>query len=283
MSGARKELIERALFAALKERKKIEGDRYKPFCLFDFIEKQDVRLKFADISSLEGIYSKEPGPLILLSSLRPHGRQYFNCAHEYGHHVFGHGMEVDELFDSDSNDFDPDEFLVDTFAGFLLMPKSTVKRAFNIRGLSLNQFQPIEFYKIASNIGVGYKTLIFHLYKSLRMISHSLYRKLSKVRVQKLKKDILGQRFPGEVIFVDEYWEGRPIDIQINDVLAVNSDYKTDTHLISKIDSNNGITLYKGNCTGIGRIELRSSGKVHFLRVSRNKYVGFNKYKHLEE
>nr|WP_286670582.1 ImmA/IrrE family metallo-endopeptidase [Fodinibius salsisoli] len=249
--------------------------------MFDFIEKQDVQLKFTDISSLEGIYSKEPGPLILLNSLRPHGRQYFNCAHEYGHHVFEHGIELDEIIDSNSH-FDPEEFLVDTFAGFLLMPKSAIRRAFNIRNIRFDEFNPVEFYKIASNIGVGYQTILFHLFRSLRLIEKSLYKKLSSVKVQEIKKEILGQSFPGELIYVDENWEGRPIDIQVNDILAIEGSYKIECNNVKRIDEVNGISIYKGVNTGIGRIRLQMQDKVHFLRVSRHQYVGINKYKHLE-
>lgn len=284
MSNSKKKLIEKALITALRERKKISNHPYKPFCLYDFIEKQEVEIKFVSISSLEGIYSKEPGPLILLSSLRPHGRQYYNCAHEYGHHVFKHGMELDEITNNhNTSSYNPNEFLVDAFAGFLLMPKSTVKRAFSIRDVGLNNVRPLDVYRIASNIGVGYKTLAFHLYRSLRMINRSVYRELSKVKVSNIKEKVLGQRFPGELIYVDKQWEGRPIDLQVNDLIAIDDDYEIEGSNLKKIDRLDNSLILKGHKTGISKIKLNSSKEAHFVRVSRDKYNGFNKYKHLEE
>jgi Zn-dependent peptidase ImmA (M78 family) len=275
--------VELALITALRERKKINGEIYKPFCLYDFVENQGVDIKFVEIASLEAVYSKDPGPIILLSSLRPHGRQYFSCAHEFGHHVFCHGMKLEKLKQNySSQGFEPDEFLVDTFAGFLLMPKSTIQRAFNIRRINIHKFNPVNYYKVSSNIGVGYSTLVFHLFKSLRIINESLFHKLSSTPVKKIKQELLGQDFPGEVIYVDKYWEGRPIDIQIDNVLVVEGNCTFEGDLIEKIDFINGNTILKGLNTGIGKIQLNSCVKPFFLRVSRFQYKGFNKYKHLE-
>lgn len=279
----RETLIETALYAALRERRHLGENRYNPFCIYDFVEKRGVEIKYVELSSLEAIYSKEPGPLILLSSLRPHGRQYFNCAHEYGHHVFEHGMKVDELVKfQKSNGYDPKEFLVDTFAGFLLMPKTTVQQAFQKRDQTITSAKPIEYFKIASNLGVGYQTLLFHLHKSLRQLNKTGFDRLKKKTVKSIKKELLGQDFPGEVIFVDQNWEGRPIDIQIDDLLVIEGEHQILGDLIEKIAVINNRVVYKGSKTGIGKLLIEDSD-ASFLRVSRNKYTGFNKYKHLSE
>lgn len=284
MGNSINDLVEIALITALRERKRLSGNTYLPFCLFDFVERQGIDIKFVEISSLEAMYSKDPGPVILLSSLRPHGRQYFNCAHEYGHHLFSHGMKLDELEENyGTNNFDPDEFLVDTFAGFFLMPKSTVQRAFHIRGVKIADINPLNYLKIASNLGVGYGTLAFHLFKSLEVIDNSVYSKLKKVSVKDIKKEILRQEFPGELIYVDENWEGRPIDLQVDDILVLESEADFDSDLVDKIDFINGRVLLKGTKPGIEKVTFKKSNHSHFLRVSRNKYTGFNKYKHLEE
>ena len=284
MGNSVKDLVEIALITALRERMKLNGKTYLPFCLFDYVERQGIDIKFVEISSLEAMYSKDPGPLILLSSLRPHGRQYYNCAHEYGHHLFSHGMKLEELKENyGSKSFEPEEFLVDTFAGFFLMPKSTIQRAFHIRGAKVADFNPINYLRVASNLGVGYSTLVFHLFKSLQIIDSSMYNKLKKVSVKEIKKEILRQEFQGEIIYVDEYWEGRPIDLQIDDILVLESDAEFDCDLVDKIDFINGRVLLKGTKPGIGKMTFKKSKHSHYLRVSRNKYTGFNKYKHLEE
>ena len=50
---------------------------------------------------------------IFISSLRPTGRQHFTCAHELGHHIFNHGMKIDELVSKKESSYNDDEFLVD--------------------------------------------------------------------------------------------------------------------------------------------------------------------------
>lgn len=82
-----------------------------------------MKVQFLNDINTEGIYATRPKPMILISSLRPLSRRAFTCAHELGHHFFGHGSTIDELKEeSESVDFQPHEFLADTFGGFLLMP-----------------------------------------------------------------------------------------------------------------------------------------------------------------
>jgi Zn-dependent peptidase ImmA (M78 family) len=73
--------------------------------------------------------------IMLLSSFRPLGRRVFNCGHELGHHLFGHGSTLDELQEEHqaTGNSNPKEFLVNAFAGFLLMPPNAVRRAFTDR------------------------------------------------------------------------------------------------------------------------------------------------------
>jgi Zn-dependent peptidase ImmA (M78 family) len=59
-------------------------------------EQEGVEVRFSALPSAEGIYS--PGkPVIVVSSLRPAGRQAYTGAHELGHHIYGHGEQFDEL------------------------------------------------------------------------------------------------------------------------------------------------------------------------------------------
>ena len=95
-----------------------------------------------------------------------------SCAHELGHHIFGDGSRVDELFDPTSKKERSDEEVrADMFAGMLLMPKSAVDRAFSLRKLSPETANPVEFSRVACALGVGYSTLAGHLYYALCAIT----------------------------------------------------------------------------------------------------------------
>jgi Zn-dependent peptidase ImmA (M78 family) len=135
----RRSLVMDAADAALRVRQSAGLGMWTPMCVYDVAEKLGIEVRFVDISSMEGMYCKIATPLILVSSLRPSGRQAFTCAHELGHHIYKHGTRIDELVDRPTakSRFDPEEFLADCFAGLLLMPKSAVSRAFAICGWDL--------------------------------------------------------------------------------------------------------------------------------------------------
>ena len=129
------ELARKAYTVAIQERKRAGIGLTSAICVFDLIHKAGVEVRFQNISSMEGLYYNDGKPLILISSCRPRGRVAFNCAHEYGHHIFNHGARIDEVIDSTSKKtWEPDEFLADCFAGFFLMPKIAISKAFAVRG-----------------------------------------------------------------------------------------------------------------------------------------------------
>src|SRR5205823_1016915 len=153
----RRGLVIDAAGAALRVRQSAGLGMWTPICVYDIAEKFGIEVRFVDISSMEGMYCKNTTPLILVSSLRPAGRQTFTCGHEIGHHVYKHGTRIDEIVGrlNAKSHFDPEEFLADCFAGFLLMPKSAVNRAFAIRGWEIGSCTPLQLYTIAGLFGVG--------------------------------------------------------------------------------------------------------------------------------
>jgi hypothetical protein len=71
-----------------------------PLSVFDFAtDTLKIEVRFLDAAGLEGMYVRTPGPLIVLGADRPVGRQAMTCAHEIGHHVFGHGTTLDRLIE----------------------------------------------------------------------------------------------------------------------------------------------------------------------------------------
>src|SRR5437764_967903 len=72
-----------------------------PLCVYDLAEGLGVDVWFKAIPRLEGMYVKTPGPSMVVSSLRPAGRQVYTGGHELGHHVYGHGSQIDEVQDGE--------------------------------------------------------------------------------------------------------------------------------------------------------------------------------------
>lgn len=139
MSPERRRLALRVMRTALRLRQQDGIVADQPCCVYDLAEKHGVEVRFAELPSAEGIYS--PGkPVIIISALRPAGRQAFTCAHELGHHLQGHGERFDELVEERGKRrrYDPKEFEADCFASALLLPKTAV-----MRGLAARRFSPV--------------------------------------------------------------------------------------------------------------------------------------------
>ena len=128
-------LATRAMQAAAGTRAEAKLEQAGPICIYGLCETLGIVVRFNNIN-MEGMYQRGRPPRVHLSARRPLPRRAYNCAHELGHHVFGHGSSIDELReDAKARPWgDPKEFLADTFAGFILMPIIGLRRAFSIRG-----------------------------------------------------------------------------------------------------------------------------------------------------
>lgn len=270
---------------SLKKALRIRGKNFdKPIDIFEITKKHNIEVRFEDITSLEGLYFKSPKPTIILGANRPYVRQVFNCAHEFGHHVFGHNEKIDKLVQKNISyqNYPEEEFIADTFAGFLLMPPFAVKKSFKIRNWDFTNLTPIKIYQVSCNLGVGYETLIKHMYYSLKLISKSLKDELLKVKLGKLKREILGFDSSQRVVLVDRYWENKTIDLQVGDILLTLGNTFSDSNTLESLNRQFG-AIYKAREPGIGRIISKDSEWLSFVRISRQAYSGLAEYRYLEE
>ena len=251
--------------------------------IYDLADSLNIDVRFWDTPTMEGMYLKEP-PTIVISSLRPPGRQAFTCAHELGHHVYNHGVHIDEL---EWSSHDPDEFLADSFGAALLMPKSVVARGFTIRNWQPQTATAYQIYVVAGWLGVGYTTLIQHMQSTLKMLSRSKANVLRKVRPKSIRCELMGENIAENVIVADEHWYGRAIDIEVGDYLLLPpqaSAEKQGTRMsLQLLDELPGQTIMRGVLPGIARVHHQTYGWSAYVRVSRRNYVGRSVYRHLED
>ncbi len=285
MSINEKQVVFDCLAKTLKVRKKHNADTSKPICIYDIVEQAGVEIRFQEgIPSMEGIYSKSPGPVIIINSERPPGRQSYNCAHEFGHHIFNHGMCYDEITDNrnySKNTYK--EFQADCFAGFLLMPKIALHKAFNDRKWKISEAKPSQIYILSKYFGVGYRTLTTHLSNSLRIISESHKTSLLKHTPKAIKEEFLNFKTNSNLIIVDSNWKYKAIDIQVDDLIVANNDIDFEGGSIINLQENSAFNIFKGVLPGISRIYSTHSEWAAFVRVSRKDYSGLSRYRHLEE
>lgn len=285
MKREKQTLAQEAMHKSIEVRTQTGFDLKSPICIYGLCDQLNVKVRFVDISSMEGIYYKEEKPLIFLSALRPFPRRAFTCAHELGHHIFGHGLRVDELIEDSekSKDFNPDEFLVNCFAGFLLMPTLGVRKTFVDRGWDFTCATPIQIFTIACNFGVGYETLINHMTYALKMLDSTQASSLIKVKPKTIRQQILGYPSSEPLIIADEHWSIPTIDAEVGSQLLLPSNAEAANQTITFQQEHPNGRLFRANRPGIVRVCCRNTNWAVLVRVSRHQFVGLSQYRHLEE
>ncbi len=279
----RTELALQAMKGALRARRGLQVGSTEPMSVYDAARRLNLEVRFVDVPTLEGMYVGGPRPTILITSHRSSGRQAMTCAHEIGHHEFGHGSRIDEYLASEKvESTTAEEFLANTFAANFLMTRGAVAQAFLARGISATDPQPDQVYSVANWLGVGYAALIYHVRSALRMIPRPAADRLLKVTPKEIRRQI-ADRFglpasSGGLIVVDKEWKGRPIDAQVGDVLVVPEG--------AQFGDSCGILRDRALevvSPGIGRVFQPALDWAAYVRVSRRGYTGLAEYRHLEE
>jgi Zn-dependent peptidase ImmA (M78 family) len=279
----RSQLAYDAMQESVNARQRANLDLWSPVSVFDVTQQLGVKVRFVAYPSMEGLYQRAPKPCIIVSSLRPLGRRAFTCAHELGHHVYGHGATVDELRNEGDAAKTDEEFLADTFAGFLLMPTLGLRRAFASRGWKLETASPHQLYVIACEFGVGYATLIKHLAFGIQELSWSRASTLLKATPQTIRAQIVGEISPKPLVCIDKHLSASTVDVEVNSELLLPASFVSEGTCIERIKEVGGQILYRAVKPGIGRIVDREGRAAAFVRVAREAYVGWAKYRHLED
>jgi Zn-dependent peptidase ImmA (M78 family) len=284
----RRALATQAMQAAAATRSQAKLDQVGPICIYDLCETLGIAVRFNNIN-MEGMYQRGVPPRIHLSARRPLPRRAYNCAHELGHHVFGHASSIDELREDAKVQpwEDPKEFLADTFAGFILMPIIGLRRAFSIRGWTPETATPAQIFTIACEFGVGYATLLTHLSAGVNMLSRGRAAALQHVTPKSLRMNILGALTPEPLIIADRHRAAPTLDAEVKTLLLLPPGTGV---------AGGGLALERDFAAGClfravkpGIFQARAGVWAVFVRVAPIQkdepygYVGLAQYRHLEE
>lgn len=285
MTTRRNELAQKAVVEALRTRGKLGLSSWQPVCALDAADQLGLEVRLVDIPSMEGFYCRSGRPTIILSTLRPTGRQNFTCAHEIAHHVLGHGEQFDELIDqkTDERQRDPNEFMADCFAGAFLMPKTAVSRAFAVRDVKPQDCEPDTLYTIANWFGVGYATLVHHLRSGLGLMQPARANVLLRTQPLEIRRGLVGPHAATNLIVVDAHWTDVAIDLEMGDLLLLPTGASIEgTVLESQPTLLNVGGLQRAATPGIGRV-TRDGTWSAFVRVRRKDYIGLARHRFEEE
>jgi Zn-dependent peptidase ImmA (M78 family) len=284
----RRTLATQAMQAAAATRAKAKLDQAGPICIYGLCETLGVAVRFNNIN-MEGMYQRGVPPRIHLSARRPLTRRVYNCAHELGHYVAGHGSSIDELReDAKSQPWeDPKEFLADTFAGFILMPIIGLRRAFSVRGWAPETATPAQIFTIACEFGVGYATLLTHLSAGVNMLSRGRATALQRVTPKALRMDILGALTPEPLIVADRHCTAPTLDAEVKTLLLLPPGTEVAGGGVAFERDLGAGYLFRAVKPGI--FQASADDWAVFVRVApiqKNEpygYVGLAQYRHLEE
>lgn len=283
-TSERHALAEKAMHAAITARLKAGKDLVSPICIYSLAEEHGVRVTFNDIN-MEGMYQRGSIPRIHLSSERPLVRRTYNCAHELGHHILGHGSSIDELRANQTvRPWDvPEEYSADTFASYALMPTLGLRHAFASRGIKPETATPIDIYRIACQFGVGYETLITQLLWGERMISRARADDLRRYDPKSIRAHVLGRLTPQPLLIIDEASTAQSIDSEVEHLLLLPSGTVAEGDALAHVADLETGRLFEARHPGLSRVRQLGGSWSAFARVARKKYVGHAEFRHLEE
>jgi Zn-dependent peptidase ImmA (M78 family) len=277
----RRTLILDGAQAASDVRDQLGLDLVAPVDPFAVAEGLGIRVRFLPVS-MEGFYQKTKPPRIMLSALRPLARKAFTCAHEIGHHWFGHGSTIDELKGDGRDDTDiPEEILANAFAAFLLMPSIGVRRAFNSRGWKPATANPMQVVTIAGEFGVGYETLLTHLSMTLDDMPRNTRIELGKWTPQRIRKRLLGDDEATGLVLLDQQQRAAGVDLEEGYALAVPTGAAVAGEVLTPRQSIERFDVY--NAVGRGRATITTTAWQIEARVSPPQFIGPANYRFLED
>jgi hypothetical protein len=283
MPPTRKDLARRAMLKADEVRDRFDIEPEAAVNVFDLCGElfdPKILVRFQEIS-MEGLYLRQDKPEIWLG-LRPLVRRVFNCAHELGHHVFGHGSTLDELKADGEEDrtFKPDEFLVNAFAGYLLMPRLAVVNAFRLRGWKAEDAIPEQFFVVSCSLGVGYETLSNHAAYSLELIGETAFQTLRRIGLPTIRREMLGEHAPERLQVIDTHHALPTVDTEVGTVILLPTATTAENeNLIFETETQRGV-LFQAVKPGITRVFVPDGRWAVLIRIMRDKYHGLGRYRH---
>jgi Zn-dependent peptidase ImmA (M78 family) len=230
-------------------------------------------------SSMEGMYERQSGTIIV-SSLRPRGRRAFTCAHEYGHHVFGHGTHIDELPEARRGPRPPEELLADRFAGLLLMPRLAIVTAFRERGINPKNCTPGQAYAISCWLGVSYEAFLTHASAAVGVMSEAIADDLKQVSLKEIKSRLAPVDLGNDLLIVDEHW-AHAVDLVVGDLAMLPAGSVTQGSVAKLVCESASATHIRAVTRGIGRA-VCGPWAVN-IRVMPAEYTGLARCRHLPE
>ena len=156
-----------AMLLAAEAREDLGLDGFERVDVFEAIVATGLKLMFRPLQKVAGFYEPRRGSAragVLVNSNHPLALQRYSAGHEYGHHLFDHGRQIDRAtapsFARGSHT--AEEQRAEAFAAWFLMPPEAVATALERLALDRPRSEA-DAYALALRLGVSFKALCVHL------------------------------------------------------------------------------------------------------------------------
>jgi len=217
-----------AIVAAATAREQLNLAGFGRIDIFEALLAADLKVMFRPLNGVAAFYEPaRPGASagVLVNSRHPLALQRYSAAHEYGHHVFDHGPQVDRDGEPrlPRGNLTREERLAEAFAAWFLMPPEAARAALTRLGLE-RPTTAQDAYALALRLGVSYKAICVHL-PSLKLVSTATARAWSEQPLKSLKQELSDDPPPGD--WHNDVWSltagdaGAPLVVRTGDRILI--------------------------------------------------------------
>jgi hypothetical protein len=223
----------RAAALAAEVHADLDLDLNRPVDVFGAIQRAGLVLAFAPLGRVSGLYlpvtptRQQAG--VLLHDGHPRTRQRYTAGHELGHHVFGHGAEVDldleqALQRGDTERWSDHEKEAEAFGAWFLMPRRLLRAGLRELGLDRPR-SPLDVYTLALWLGTSYTATARQL-GTTRLLPYPVSDQWAHVSPRTIKLALAGELAPddlrNDVWWLDASSHQHPVDARPGDRLVID-------------------------------------------------------------
>jgi IrrE N-terminal-like domain len=182
-----------AIVVAAEAREELEIEGFERIDVFEAIVASGLKLMFRPLKGVAGFYEPARGRAkagVLVNAQHPLALQRYSAGHELGHHVFGHGRQVDCSGEPPRGHptSTPEEQRAEAFAAWFLMPPEAANAALLRLGIEYPATEQ-EAYALGLRLGVSFLAMCTHL-PSLGLVKRWVAEAWAELSLKSVKQQL---------------------------------------------------------------------------------------------
>ena len=155
-----------------------------------------------------------------------------------------------------------------------------VANAFRLRGWKAEDAVPEQFFVASCSLGVGYETLANHAAHGLGLIGDAALRKLRRVALPAIRREMLGDHAPERLLVIDAHHTLTAVDAEVGTVMLLPAGTRAENGNLTFVAETHRGVLYRAAGPGITRVFTPDGRWAVLIRIMRDQYHGLSRYRH---